>query len=241
MCAVTWSGLRGGGTEFIFWLHMKPLGFKFEKKFLSKDYSHIVGCDEVGRGALAGPIVAAAVVWGEDAEFRITNQELSKVQDSKLLKALEREKLVFHIKHHAVAWSIAQVSPQVIDRINIHQANLLALYRAVEGVHKKLEHYRSDKTYTLIDGRFTIPQLHSAQQAVVDGDAKVFSIAAASILAKVYRDEYMMKQDQKFPGYYFSAHKGYGTELHRKAIAALGPSPIHRQTFCTRILIPVKK
>ncbi len=220
---------------------MKPLGLALEKKFLSKGYSHIVGCDEVGRGALAGPIVAAAVIWGEDAELRITNHELSKVQDSKLLKASEREMLAFHIKHHAVAWSIASVSPQVIDKINIHQANLLALYRAVEGVHRKLKHHRRDKTYTLVDGRFTIPQLHDAQQAVVDGDAKVFSIAAASILAKVYRDELMMKQDVQFPGYSFSAHKGYGTEVHRTAIATLGLTSIHRKTFCTRILKPGTK
>lgn len=215
---------------------MEPLGFSFEKRILSRGYSYVVGCDEVGRGALAGPIVAAAVIW--NAECKMMNAELSEVQDSKLLSATKREALVFHIKHHALAWNIASVSPQVIDKINIHQANLLALYRAVEGVHKKLKGLHKSKTYTLVDGRFTIPQLQGAQQAVVDGDAKVFSIAAASILAKVYRDELMMKQDLKFPGYYFSNHKGYGTELHRTAIAALGLTSIHRQTFCTRILKP---
>lgn len=199
----------------------------------------MVGCDEVGRGALAGPIVAAAVVW--NAECKIQNEELLEVRDSKLLTPAKREELVFHIKHHVVAWSIASVSPQVIDTINIHQANLLALYRAVEGVHRKLKHHRRDKTYTLVDGRFTIPQLHDAQQAVVDGDAKIFSIAAASILAKVYRDELMMKQDVQFPGYSFSAHKGYGTEVHRAAITTLGLTAIHRKTFCTRILKPDAK
>ena len=213
---------------------MKPLGFKFEKRILSDGYSQVVGCDEVGRGALAGPIVAAAVIW--NAECKTMNAELLEVRDSKLLAPAKREELAFHIKHHAVAWSIANVSPQVIDKINIHQANMLALYRAVEGVHKKLKSFYKNKTYTLVDGRFTIPQLRSAQQAVVDGDAKVFSIAAASILAKVHRDRIMMKQDKKFPGYSFSSHKGYGTVVHRGAIVEWGLTPIHRKTFCTRIL-----
>lgn len=219
---------------------MKPLGFSYEKKIVSEGYSLVVGCDEVGRGALAGPIVAAAVAFDcpkLKTELTRTDQNwIEQIRDSKLLTPAKREELAFHIKHHALAWSIASVSSQIIDKINIHHANLLALYRSVEGVHKKLKHFRKGKTYTLIDGRFIVPQLHSAQQAVVGGDAKVFSIAAASILAKVYRDQLMMKHDVKFPGYSFSNHKGYGTVAHRNAMKELGLTSIHRKTFCTRII-----
>lgn len=257
---------------------MKPLGFNFERKFLSNGYSFVVGCDEVGRGALAGPIVAAAVVW--NAECKIQNAELLEVQDSKQLSATKRQELAFHIKHHARAWSVAEVSPQVIDKINIHQANLLALYRALVRLHVQLGydkkffvagHQRSHvnarvavkegrrmsvlsaratfgkhkfllpsypETYVVVDGRFVVPQWYASQGAIVGGDGKIFSIAAASILAKVYRDQLMMKQDNKFPGYNFSNHKGYGTEAHRTAIAAYGLTPIHRRTFCTNLVGP---
>lgn len=224
---------------------MKPLGFKFEEKILSEGYSAVVGCDEVGRGALAGPIVAAAVSW--NAECRMMNAptlwseprtasvgaELSEVRDSKLLSPRKREELVFHIKHHALAWSVAVVSPQVIDKINIHQANLLALYRAVNKLHQKLPK-GVGRSHVLVDGRFSIPQWLGSQTAVVDGDAKVFSIAAASIIAKVYRDQLMMKLDGKFPGYEFARHKGYGTAAHARAIARLGLCWLHRKSFCTK-------
>lgn len=248
---------------------MKPLGFNFEKKILSNGYSFVAGCDEVGRGALAGPIVAAAVIW--NAECRIENEELSKVQDSKLLKASEREILAFHIKHHVLAWSIVEVSPQVIDKINIHQANLLALHRVLVKLHVQLGYNKNllrilkpassastdvakrregcelvsadratgDKhvqTHVAVDGRFLVPGWRGSQEAVVGGDGKIFSIAAASILAKVYRDRLMMKQESKFPGYGFSNHKGYGTEEHRQAIVRQGLASIHRRSFCSKII-----
>jgi hypothetical protein len=158
------------------------------------------------------------------------------------------------------------VSPQIIDAKNIHQANLLVLHRALSALHKKLAlinddvgaglarpHNRSGRlppslklwrtrklaptlTHVLIDGRFMIPAWSGSQEAVIDGDAKIFSIAAASILAKVYRDQLMMKQDAQFPGYGFSAHKGYGTAAHCAAIRQHGLTPIHRRSFCSRIL-----
>lgn len=229
---------------------MKPLGLKLETELFKSGCLVVVGCDEVGRGALAGPIVAGAVgisaQWIVNSEQQMKNKEyewVRKVRDSKLLKPSDREELAIHIKQNCLAWSVAVVSPKVIDKINIHQANLLALHRAVAKLHKHLgfdlvekrfstSSNNKAKTHTLIDGRFTIPMWNGSQGAVIDGDAKVFSIAAASIIAKVYRDQLMMKQDKKFLGYGFAKHKGYGTQVHMSAIRKMGISSIHRKTFC---------
>ncbi len=262
---------------------MKLLGLKLETELFESGYSVVIGCDEVGRGALAGPVVAGAVAIS--AECKVLSAQLknakstswiSKIQDSKLLSKRQREELEIHIKHNALAWGVGVVSCSVIDKINIHQANLLAMERAVRNLVSKLSRVaRTDKylssfllsrpesaswrrsggipqledslgmtdkelkhqgnIYLLIDGKFTLPEWAGKQAAVVDGDAKIFSIASASIIAKVYRDRLMMKLDKEFPGYELARHKGYGTSAHRKAIVKKGMCKIHRKTFCKNI------
>ena len=233
---------------------MKPLGLKLETRLFKSGYSVVVGCDEVGRGALAGPVVAGAVAWKPESRIKSSwtlrgpetlegNQELSKIQDSKLLSERQREELEIHIKHNALAWGVGVVGSGVIDKINIHQANLLAMERAVKNLitklsnvaetDKKLKH--RENIYLLIDGKFVLPKWSGEQTAVVDGDAKIFSIASASIIAKVYRDRLMVKLDKKFPGYELARHKGYGTSRHRQMIIKHGLSKIHRKTFCGNI------
>lgn len=203
--------------------------FVFEKKFF-KEGVQLVGCDEVGRGALAGPIVAAAVCFAFPG-LRVP-KELSEVRDSKLLSEAKRETLSFHIKQFARAWSVASLSHEVVDAINIHEANLKVCALAVKRLHNVLTKRGVTATHVYVDGRFTLPAWSGRQSAVVDGDAKVFSIAAASILAKVYRDEVMKKYARTYQPYLFHRNKGYGTKEHRDAILQIGLSPIHRKTFC---------
>lgn len=226
---------------------MKPLGLKLETKLFKSGYSIIIGCDEVGRGALAGPVVAGAVAFNcpelKTKLSRIDQNWTDQIADSKLLSERQRVELEIHIKHNVLAWGVGVVSSGVIDKINIHQANLLAMQRAVRNLVSKLSHVaQTDKRlkhganiYLLIDGKFTLPKWSGKQAAVVDGDAKVFSIASASIIAKVYRDRLMVKLDKKFPGYELASHKGYGTSVHRRAIVKQGVSKIHRKTFCGNI------
>ncbi len=221
---------------------MKPIGLKTETKLFNSGHSIIVGCDEVGRGALAGPIVAAAVAISTkslvpSAKLGRAKKDWwgNKVNDSKLLTAREREELAIHIKHFSVAFGVASISPSKIDKINIHEANLLALHLAVEKLHMQLSSKVRNNTYVLVDGKFILPNWQGEQRAVVDGDAKIFSIAVASIIAKTFRDRYMMKQDKKFPKFGFAKHKGYGTLEHRTALVRNGLSKIHRQTFCRNI------
>lgn len=208
---------------------MKPLGTRFEQALWEKSDLLAIGCDEVGRGALAGPITAAAVAF--DPSKKIP-KELRAVADSKLLNAKQREGLEFHIKHSALVWSVASASSKIIDTRNIHEANLLVCTHAVSKLHEMLRAPFMRDTMVLVDGRFTLPRWCGKQAAVVDGDAKVFSIAAASILAKVHRDRLMTAYDRRFPGYGFAKHKGYGTEAHRKAIREFGLCSVHRKTFC---------
>ena len=200
------------------------MNFKYELKKIEDNYSYVAGCDEVGRGCLAGPVVAAAVVF----DPTLVTHALSEVRDSKLLSAKKREELSTLIKSLSLAWSIAEVSPAKIDKINIHNASLLAIRKAVEGLGK----IHIQKTFLYVDGKFTIPNFDIEQQAVIGGDDKVLSIAASSIIAKVYRDELMKKFDKQYPVYNFAKHKGYATEIHRKQILSYGLSPIHRITFC---------
>ena len=193
-----------------------------ENSLAAQGYRFIAGCDEVGRGPLAGPVVAAAVIfdWQNPPDL----SELELVKDSKLLSATHRQKLFGLIKERAVAVGLASVSNQKIDKINILQASLLAMHRAV---HK----LSTAPDFVLVDGKFAIPNLKQSQSAIIDGDALVFSIAAASIIAKVSRDWLMSEYDKQYPGYNFAGHKGYGTKVHLERLRALGPSPIHRLSF----------
>lgn len=179
-------------------------------------YRQIVGLDEAGRGALAGPVVAAAVVLPP-------HTCLDTVDDSKRLSPDVRETLFTVIQRVAVGMGVGFIAAETIDRINIRQATLLAMQAALEALPHPAE-------YVLIDGRDTLTA-PVAQRAIIHGDQTVGSIAAASIVAKVTRDRLMHTFDGQFPGYGFGQHKGYGTAAHLWAIRQLGPSPIHRRTF----------
>jgi ribonuclease HII len=183
----------------------------------------IAGVDEAGRGPLAGPVVAAAVVLDLD-------KPINGVNDSKQLTAKKREELYGLITAQA-AWAVGMASPQEIDRINILRASLLAMKRALDILGP------ATWSLVLIDGNVPIPDIAAAQQrTVVHGDALSASVAAASIIAKVTRDRLMVGYDGQYPGYEFAQHKGYPTSLHRERVRALGMCGIHRKTFCEAIL-----
>ncbi len=176
----------------------------------------IAGLDEVGRGPLFGPVVAAAVILQRGCVLR-------GLTDSKKLSEKKRNELEPEIKANAVAWAIAAVDAETIDRINIRQASLLAMRRAVEQLALSPD-------FLLIDGRDTIAW-ECPQQAVIKGDGTSFSIAAASVLAKVHRDRMLVELDGEYPGYGLAQHKGYGSLVHLEALARLGPTPLHRRSF----------
>jgi ribonuclease HII len=176
----------------------------------------VAGVDEAGRGPLAGPVVAAAVILDDQ-------QPIKGLNDSKKLSAARREKLFDEIRAKALCCCIAEASAEEIDQINILQATMLAMRRAVEGLRLK-------PVQVLVDGN-RIPVLNVPAEAIVKGDAKVASIAAASILAKVHRDRLCERMHEAYPGYGFATHKGYPTADHLGLLAQLGPCPEHRKTF----------
>ncbi len=198
------------------------LNLEKEKQLFSQGYEFIAGIDEVGRGPLAGPVVAACVVV--DKNFDISTSELEEVRDSKKLSSKKREKLFGVIRKNVVAVGIGSCSSQTIDKINILQASLLACKRSLEQLNIK-------PNYVLIDGKYKIPKINLPQETIIGGDNKIFSIAAASIIAKVSRDYTMTQADQKFPQYGFASHKGYGTKFHIESINMFGICPIHRLSF----------
>jgi len=203
---------------------MKPAllcGWKHEEAARQQGALHIAGVDEVGRGPLFGPVVAAAVILPKDCRLQDLN-------DSKKLSGKKRIALDVEIRTCAVAWAIAEVDAETIDRINIRRASLLAMRRAVEQLSPAADSL-------LIDGRDTI-DWPTPQQAIIKGDATSVSIAAASILAKVYRDRLIVKFDEKYPGYGLAKHKGYPTAAHLEALRRLGPTPLHRKSFHPKAL-----
>ncbi len=181
----------------------------------------LAGVDEVGRGPLAGDVVAAAVILDPD-------NPIAGLDDSKKLSEKKREALFPIIQQKAISWCVARASVAEIDDINILHASLLAMKRAVEGLQAQPEH-------VLVDGN-RLPTWRYCAEAVVKGDSRVKAIAAASILAKVVRDREMVAFDEQYPGYGFAGHKGYPTKVHMAAIEKLGITPIHRRSFG-----PVKK
>ncbi len=189
--------------------------FSFEKR-LWLDGKLPAGVDEAGRGPLAGPVVAAAVVFPRECR-------LDGINDSKKLSSKRREELLCEIKKCALTTAVAIIEPEVIDQINILRASLLAMEQAVN----KLD---TQPDYVLIDGNYPI-RTQIRQETMIKGDAKCCSIAAASILAKVTRDAIMCDYHFLFPQYNFKRHKGYPTREHLEAIRKFGPSPIHRKTF----------
>jgi ribonuclease HII len=189
---------------------------KLEKELWGQGHNLVAGVDEVGRGPLAGPVVAAAVVISKDWQN-------PGVADSKALSPAKRLKLDAVIRDTVRAHALGICEPEEIDRINIHQASLLAMRRAVEKLGLKPH-------YLLVDGRFTL-DLEMPQQAVVGGDASISCVSAASILAKVWRDQAMERWHQEYPAYNFASNKGYATLEHREALAKFGPCPIHRRSY----------
>lgn len=183
--------------------------------------SAICGIDEAGRGPLAGPVVAGAVILPKDCEILFLN-------DSKKLSEKRREALFLEIQEKAEAWSVGVVGPEVIDEINILQATYQAMREAIAGLKVR--------PGLLLNDAVTIPGVEIPQVPIVKGDAKSLSIAAASIMAKVTRDHLMVEYDQIYPQYGFGKHKGYGTAAHIAALKEYGPCPIHRRSFITRFV-----
>lgn len=198
-----------------------------EERLLKKGYENIAGIDEVGRGPLAGPVVAAAIIFSK-------NKSLSKlleigIRDSKLLSSKKREYLSELILEKCHSWSVGIVSEKVIDKINILEASLLAMRKAVENLEVKPD-------FLLIDGNQTIRNYPVSQIAIPKADQFVFSVSAASIVAKVTRDKILIDLDKEYPKYGFAQHKGYGTKFHLEALNKIGPCKIHRRSFS-----PIKK
>lgn len=189
----------------------------YETGLWNEGFRHICGVDEVGRGPLAGPVTAAAVILPQGTKR-------NGIGDSKAIPAARREVLAEHIKSIAVAWAVESIDPETIDRINILQASLLAMRKAVMRVSAEID-------LVLVDGNRPIPDIEQEQMTIVRGDSRCLSIGAASILAKVERDRMMIDYDQLFPEYKFGRNKGYPTREHRLAIHAHGPCDIHRRTF----------
>lgn len=193
---------------------------EFEKEALAKGYKSVCGVDEAGRGPLAGPVCAAAVILPEDVI-------IDGVNDSKKLSEKKRESLFDVIREQALSYSIAYATVDEIEEINILNATMLAMRRAIDGLEIKAD-------YAMIDGN-KIPPIDIDAECIVKGDAKSMSIACASILAKVSRDRLLYKYAEEYPMYGFDKHKGYGTKVHREAILKYGPCPYHRKSFLKKL------
>lgn len=190
----------------------------YEREMTELGAQYIAGVDEVGRGPLAGPVVCAAVILPLEKKYLIEG-----IDDSKKLRESERERLAELIRDRAIAYKICEVDNKTIDRINILQATKLCMKQAVESLNVELD-------VVFVDGNFKI-DISLPQRTLIKGDAISYSIGAASILAKVYRDRLMCEFDKIYPQYGFAQHKGYGTKMHRDAIREYGLCEIHRRTF----------
>lgn len=197
------------------------MDYLYEENAVKAGYKVVCGIDEAGRGPLAGPVYAAAVVLP-------LGLEIDGLNDSKKISEKKREQLFDVICEKAIDYSIGIASEKEVDEINILNATFLAMHRAVEGLQNKPD-------YALIDGNQYPKIPFVTEETVVKGDAKSMSIAAASILAKVSRDRFMMEKACEYPQYQFEKHKGYGTKLHYEMLKEFGPSPIHRMTFLKKL------
>jgi ribonuclease HII len=195
---------------------LQVCGWRLEKAARELGAARIAGIDEVGRGPMFGPVVAAAVILPNRCR-------LQGLTDSKQLTEKKRNELDIEIRAKALAWAIAEVDAETIDRINIRVASLLAMRKA-------LEQLTLSPDYLLIDGRDMI-DWNCPQQAVIQGDARSYSIAAASVLAKVHRDKLLVDLDTIYPGYGLAQHKGYCSREHLLALDRLGPTPLHRKSY----------
>lgn len=195
-----------------------------EIELMDKGYSLIAGVDEVGRGPLAGPVVAAACIFDRDVD-------IVGIDDSKKLSEKKREQFFDEIKDKALAYGIGEASCEVIDEINILEATKLAMKRAIDEADKMLESKGRDRIQIVIFDAVKINDLKKEQMSVIKGDQTYFSIAAASILAKVTRDNLMKEYDKAYPEYGFASNKGYGTKAHYEGIKKAGITEIHRKSF----------
>ena len=191
---------------------------KYEKIYYEQGYKLIAGVDEVGRGPLAGPVCAAAVIFPFDTV-------IEGINDSKKLSEKKREMLYKIIDEKSLAWATAYVEPEIIDQINIRQATHLAMEAAVDALKIKAD-------FILVDGNDGIP-FKTPSEYIIKGDCKSQSVAAASIMAKVTRDRYMKEMANTYPDYGFEKNKGYGTQAHMEGIRRIGLCPLHRRTFIT--------
>lgn len=196
--------------------------YEFEKAAVNSGFSCICGVDEAGRGPLAGPVCAAAVILPEGAV-------IEGLDDSKKLTEKKREKLYDIIKQTAVAYSVAYGTLEEIETVNILEATYLAMNRAIEGLTVKPD-------FALIDGNRVPRGIKISCETIIKGDSRSMSVAAASVLAKVTRDRLMLEYDKKYPEYNFKKHKGYGTKEHTELIKQYGPCEIHRLSFLKNIL-----
>ena len=195
-----------------------------EIELMDKGYSLIAGVDEVGRGPLAGPVVAAACIFDRDVD-------IVGIDDSKKLSEKKREQFFDEIKDKALAYGIGEASCEVIDEINILEATKLAMKRAIDEADKMLESKGRDRIQIVIFDAVKINDLKKEQMSVIKGDQTYFSVAAASILAKVTRDNLMKEYDKVYPEYGFASNKGYGTKAHYEGIKKAGIAEIHRKSF----------
>lgn len=193
------------------------IGFDFEDQARSEGFSFIAGVDEVGRGCLAGPVVAAACI------LDVTKAVPKQLNDSKKLTAKQRSEIAEELRTSAISFAVGEVEADEIDRINILEATKLAMTKAIFSL-------KPAANYLLIDA-LQLKQLSLPQKAIIKGDSISFSIAAASVIAKTYRDELMKTYDAAFPQYGFASHKGYGAAMHLEALRKHGPCPLHRKTF----------
>ena len=200
------------------------VSMEYERQIRDQGFRMVCGVDEAGRGPLAGPVCAAAVILPDGCE-------IDGLDDSKKLTEKKREALFDTIRSQAVAYGIAMADEEEIDRLNILNATFLAMCRAVAMLSPPAE-------YALIDGNRTPKGLSIPSLCIVKGDGVSASIAAASVLAKVTRDRFMLELDKQYPEYQFAKHKGYPTALHRSLVCQYGPSPVHRKSFLTKILPP---
>jgi len=217
------------------------VNFREEKLLWKQGYKVVVGLDEAGRGPLAGPVVAAAVVVNAkikketSSSFGTQKSKLQlkiknlKIKDSKQLSEKKREEFYSILTSHPdIKWGIGIVSEKVIDKINILEATKLAMKKALRQAQGKL---KRKAEFLILDGNFTLNKVKLPQKPIIGADGKVFSCAAAGIIAKVTRDQIMREYHKKYPGYGFDRHKGYGTKLHVRQLEILGPCGIHRKTF----------
>lgn len=225
--------LQGSYLRVVYNGFMQETTFEKERAITSREEVLVVGVDEVGRGPLCGPVVAAAVCY-KDQSYAIPenlSKDFALIRDSKKLSEKQREKIYNLIQEHFVV-GIGIVHADTIDRINILEATFLAMKLAVSDLERVLRQLQPKKSiFLLIDGNQKIPNLSLEQETVVGGDGTVKSIAAASIIAKVTRDRMMMEYDRQYPQYGLAQHKGYGTKVHMDALRKYGPTPIHRMSF----------